>query len=209
MKKNLFIFAHYDDEAFSAGTIKKMVSTGEEVSILTICGNGLVLNDNRHQTFLKNCELLGATGYTLKYFDLTLKDLDSDITQNIKSTISKLINDLEITDVYTNNGSDMHDDHIVVSLWVRTVCRPSISRAQSLNECYISGATEYGLGIYNFTTVVDITDFANIKSQCLLNYGSHLKGASSQDTAIKHSQYIGSIYNMKYAETSRLIWQKK
>lgn len=209
MKKNLFVFAHYDDEAFSAGTIRKMVANGEEVHILIICGNGFTLDDDRHTIFLKNCDLLGATNYTLKYFDLTLKDLDSEVTQDIKSVITKLISNLNITNVYTNNGGDLHDDHKIVSLWLHTVCRPSISKVQSLSECYIPGANEYGSGIHDFTTVVDITDFNDIKNQCLLNYGTHLKGASSQDAAIKHSQYIGSIYNMQFAETFKTIWQKK
>jgi len=209
MKNILFVFAHFDDESFSAGTIKKLVTEGNNVSILIICGNGKDLEDDRKDIFQKNISLLGCDGSFLNYFDLTLDDLKEDVKREIKDSLTNLILSEKIDIVYTNNADDMHSDHKAVSALVRTVCRPSITNIKSLYECYISGATEFGSYLWNYNTIIDITYYANPKGQCLKNYDKYLKGASSHEASMNHSRYIGSLYNMNYAETFKLIWHKE
>ena len=207
MKNILYVLAHFDDETFSSGTIIKQVREGHNVNVLIICGNGADLNDDRYSIFNTNMSLIKATGYSLKYFDLTLRDLKEDIKIEIKKSIEKFINNHQIDIVYTNHGGDLHSDHQVVSEMIRVVCRP-YSNIEALYECYVPGAAEYGKGVNNFNTIVDITEIANLKSQCVLNYKNYLKNGSSHDTCMLQSQYIGSLYGFKYAEHFKMIWQK-
>ena len=210
MKKNiLFVFAHYDDEAFSAGTIRKMVNEGHNVQVLIICGNGYVLDEPRKEMFKKNVGLMGCCGSTLKYFDLTLSDLKEEVKSEIKASVSQLIIDDKIDYVYTNHSGDLHPDHKIVSDMIRTACRPGLTTIKGLYECYISGATEYGLGIYNFNIIVDVTDTYPIKKQCFVNYDTHLKNGSSWEVTNNCSKYIGGLYNIQYTEMFKLIWEKQ
>lgn len=209
MEKNLFIFAHYDDEVFSIGTIAKMLDNNQEVNILIICGNGYSLEDERKYIFDKHAKELGIKTYSLKYFDLTLNDLKFDVTREIKSSISRLIYDLGITKVYTNSSNDLHDDHKIVSTWVRTVCRPLNTKIKALYECYISGANEYGTNDSTFNTIVDISNYQDMKYDYMKDYKDYLKNGSSKEVSNTHSRYIGSLYGMDYAEIFKLIWKRE
>ena len=207
-KKALFVLAHLDDEAFSAGTIKKMTDDGIEVSILIICGNGNAIDDMRPGIFKKNLELMGASGYTFKYFDLTLPYLGLDAIVELKEAIFRVIDNSQCDMVFTNNSGDLHSDHRTVSELVRTVCRPRSCNVETLYECYVPGSTEYGTGTDEFKTIVDISNTIQTKQQCMLNYGRYLKGASSYETAKYSSQYYGDLYNFNYAEIFKMLWDR-
>ena len=209
MKNILFVLSHYDDEAFVSGTISKLANTGNNISIMIICGNGNSLDDTRSQLFLDNCKLLKSRPLNVKYFDLTLGDLDSSINKGIKDSISGIIDKLNITHVYTHYSGDLHSDHRLVSEWVRVCARPS-TRVKALYECYIPGASNFGNGdLKEFTKIVNISEYANIKGQCLANYKNYLKGASSHEASLNHSKYIGSLYDIEYAECFKIIFTKE
>jgi len=211
MKKNiLFVFAHFDDESFSAGTIKKLVDKGHSVNVLIICGNGKEFDDNRKNIFHTNITLLGCEGSYLKYFDLTLGDLKEDVKIEIKDALSLIIMSENISEVYTNCLNDLHSDHRVVSEMVRVVCRPNTKKViTKLYECYIPGSLEFGILWDDFKTIVDISDYANLKSQCILNYSNYLKSMDYHKISMLNSQYNGALYGFDYAERFKLIWEKQ
>ncbi len=206
--KIVFILAHFDDEAFSSGTIRKLVDDGHSVNILIICGNGGSLNDDRKKIFIKNLELMGASGGSLGYFDLTLAGLDSSIKTELKRSIERHVSDNKFDIVFTNNSEDIHTDHTTVSELVRVVCRPRACEVKKLYECYISGSAEYGKGTDDFKTIVDIDPTILTKKQCVLNYNKHLKGAASYNSINYSSQYFGDMYGFNYAEIFKLIWDR-
>jgi hypothetical protein len=213
MKNILFVFAHYDDESYSAGTIKKLIEQGHQVYILIVCGNGAYLNDGRSTIFKENLKKFGSgcEGYSLKYFDLTLNDLMESVKNDIKKNISKFIEDKNIDEVYTNNGDDLHFDHEEVSQMVKIVCRPGSNQpVKKLYECYVAGAAEYGLeGICGFNHFTDISAYQSFKESILMSYSNYLKNGSSIKNAINVSEYMGGLYNMKFAEMFKLVWSKE
>lgn len=212
-RKVLFVLAHLDDEAFSSGTIRKMVDDGDTVSVLVICGAGAGenLDLERANIFNKNMEIMGATGSTFLYSDLDLAYLDYEHKESIKDAITRKLRTTEADTVFTNNVDDIHPDHRAVAKMVRTVCRPrseAAEKVERLYECYIPGATEYGKGIDDFKVIVDISDTYPVRQECMLAYGDYLKGASSYNTAIKSSSYFGELYNFEYAEIFKLVWDR-
>jgi len=209
MKQNiLFVLAHYDDESFSAGTIKKLKDLGHNIYILIVCGNGNSLDDNRKLIFLEQCKILDIPSFHLKFFDLTLIDLDEALKNNIKRNVLEVIDDYKIDIVYTNYSGDLHSDHKEVSNMVRVVCRPSVTHIKKLYECYIPGAMENGQ--YKlFNTIVNITENINFKSQWILNYKASLTSMDYHKISMTQSQYIGSLNQFKYAEMFELIWSKE
>ena len=206
--KIVFILAHFDDEAFSSGTIRKFVDDGHSVNILIVCGNGGSLHDDRKKIFIKNLELMGATGGSLGYFDLTLAGLDSSTKIELKESIETYIFDNKFDTVFTNNSGDIHTDHTTVSELVHVVCRPRSCEVKTLYECYIAGSTEYGKGTDDFKTIVDINPTILTKQQCVLNYNKHLKGAASYESIKYSSLYFGDMYGFNYAEIFKLVWDR-
>lgn len=212
-RKVLFVLAHYDDEAFSAGTIRKMVDEGDTVSVLIICGAGAGDKHDyeRQDIFYKNIEIMGAVGHMRLYNDLDLSYLDYEQKESIKSTITRMLRTTEADTVITNNLEDIHPDHRVVSKLVRTVCRPrsaGAEKVEKLLECYVPGAAEYGNGIDDFKIISDISDTYPVRQECILAYGDYLKGASSYNTAKVSAEYFGELYNFDYAEIFKLVWDR-
>lgn len=205
----LFILAHYDDESFSAGTIKRLIERGKHVSVLIVCGLGATLDDDRRDTFESNMKKLGAEGMYFKYLDLTLRDLKEDVKAELKNGLYKVIMEGSYDTIFTNHSGDIHHDHQEVSNMVRTVCRPqSIDIIKKLYEVYVPGSAEYGTGINDFKTIVNVSGVDKIRSECILRYGNHLKGASSFYTARASSEYFGQLYGMKQAEIFKLVWDR-
>jgi len=210
IKNVMFVFAHYDDEAFSFGTIKKHIDAGDSVSIVIVCGNGASLEDNRKTIFLKNCESYNIWFDNLNFFDLTLSDLQHDIQNQIKTYLTTTISVKKIDIVYTNNSSDLHSDHRKVSQMIRTICRPSKTNIQALYECYIPGAAEYNqTDLSGFKTIVDVSAYIKEKNEVLDKYNDYLSGASDKIGSLLHAKYIGNLYYMEYAEQFKLIWETK
>jgi len=208
-KKVLFVLAHYDDESFSAGTIKKMVDKGIEVSVLFICGLGKDLEDKRRDVCWENSKLIGYTPYDLRYFDLTLNSLDNDVRLKMEQSVRDYIFSFAPDTVITNHGGDLHSDHRFVSKMVRIITRPSQHHnIKNLYECYVPGAAEYDEGTQMFNTVIDITSEFREKIKCLANYNLSTNGVSNLNGAEISSKYFGNLYGVGVAEIFKPIYCK-
>ena len=210
-KKVLFVLAHYDDESFSAGTIKKMVNAGIEVLVLIVCGNGSSLNDQRREIFTKNIEhVLKCQAGAVGYFDLTLNDLTNDIRMTLEESVRDYIYSYAPDTIITNNSGDLHKDHKFVSEMIRIISRPSQEHnIKNLYECYIPGATEYGEGTDKFTCIVNITNELPYRDTCIGNYDLPSGGISNQSGARITAQYFGALNACHAAEIFKPIYTKQ
>ncbi len=210
-KKVLFVLAHYDDESFSAGTIKKMVDAGIEVSVLIICGNGAVLNDPRRNIFSKNIEhVLQCQAGAIGYFDLTLNNLSNDVRMKMEESVRDYIYSYAPDTIITNNSTDLHNDHKFVSEMVRIISRPSQEHnIKNLYECYIPGATEYGAGTNEFTCIVNVSNELPYRDTCIGNYDLPHRGLTNQAGARITAQYFGALNSCHAAEIFKPIYTKQ
>lgn len=208
-KKVLFVLAHLDDEAFSMGTIKKLLERGVEVSILYVCGLGNSLSDNRVEISKQSAEYHKIKIYSLKYFDLTLSTLDHEIQQELKQTIKDFIYSMSPDTIITNNSDDLHSDHQFVSNMIRIITRPSQDhKIKKLYECYIPGANEYGeFNIRMFNTVVNID--SSYGELLLDRYDLPDIGMSNKNGYISSVNYFGALYGYKSAEIFKPIFIKE
>ncbi len=204
-KNIMFVLAHYDDEAFNWGTIKKYLNEGANISIVIVCGNGNSLNDERRDIFFDNCSKNGVWYDNLNFFDLTLSDLEHSIKAKIKNHLTKIISLKKIDWIITNNSDDLHEDHQTVSKMIRTVCRPYQTSVKKLYECYIPGSEFNSADLSVFKTIVDISDTIDDKHDCFISYRD--LSPFYMNASNNHSKYLGSLYNIEYAEQFKLIWE--
>ena len=210
-KKVLFVLAHYDDESFSAGTIKKMINLGIEVSVLIICGNGDSLSDPRRDAYLNNWRNIipQVEIFTLGYFDLSLNSLGNDVRLELAQSVRDYIYSYAPDTVITNNSGDIHRDHKFVSDMIRVITRPSQEHnVKKLYECYVPGSTEYGEGVNAFTHIVDISNEAPYRDTIIGNYELPDRGMSNQAGARLSSQYFGMLNNCAMAEIFKPIYTR-
>ena len=210
-KKVLFVLAHYDDEVFSTGTIKKMINHGIEVSVLIICGDGSSLGDPRRKIFTKNIEqVLKCHAGVVGYFDLTLNDLKTDVRMMLEESVRDYIYSYAPDTIITNNSTDLHNDHKFVSEMVRIISRPSQEHnIKRLYECYIPGATEYGEGTDKFTYIVNVTNELSYRDTCISNYDLPTRGLTNQAGARITAQYFGALNACHSAEIFKPIYIKQ
>lgn len=212
-KKVLFVLAHYDDESFCAGTIKKMLEKKISVHILIMCGEGRNLDDSRGSIFNENLKNLfgGAWSQKFNFFDLTLSTLDHSVQDKIKKELKDYIYAIAPDTIITHSSNDLHDDHKWVSQAVRIITRPSLNhKIKKLYECYIPGSFEYGNNkLSEFSTIVDIADSLPYKSTCVNNYNLSAEGVSNLNGSIISSQYFGMLNNMKAAEIYKPLYIKE
>ncbi len=204
----LYVYAHFDDEIFSIGTILKQLSQHKKITLLFICNE----HDGRKAILENNIKKYPDLDYIfLEYKQLTLHTLSKNQEENIKSDISFLINDRDINTVYTHFKYDIHSDHRAVSNLVRVVCRADRSSINELYETYTPGSSEYGdsFNISNWTNIVDVTDYQIDKNNYIDTYEDHLKCSISKTSIQKASAYFGMLYNKQFVEIFKLIYKKE
>lgn len=207
-KKVLFVLAHFDDEVFSAGTIKKLTTSGIIVDVLIICGQGHDLVNNREEIFRKNSEMLGYNCYIMRRFDLSLNTMSLDGQLETEKIIKDYIYSMAPDTVITHNKNDLHMDHKWVSDKVRIITRPSQDHnIKNLYECCVPGSTEYGDG-FDYDTIVNITNEQPYKTTCVQNYNLGVNGVSNFNGSMVSSEYFGMLHNMKRAEVFKTIYVK-
>ena len=171
---HLFIYAHLDDETIlSFGTILKLATIGMNVNIFVLCGGGsvsrnLIQQDNRLVIF-KNLEKLHSNIKVCygEFNDLSLTKSISD------SVISRYIDQIQPTYVYTHSTADLHFEHQLVASSVLIATRPfPTSTIKGVYQTLsLTGRMSFGsYGNYRANYFVDISQFELQKREYLKKY---------------------------------------
>jgi len=175
--KILFIFAHPDDESYGpAGTIKKL-SESNDVFVVSLCkgdrpGKEEVC-ESRRSAFIESCKILGASPIILENSDCSLE------YRKTLSEIEGIVNSLKPNAVYTNNISDIHLDHRIVSETALVACRPKVgSSVKEFYMCEIPSSTDWSFSqiepIFSPNKYVDISNYIDYKIKSLSLYETEI-----------------------------------
>ena len=119
MKNNLVVVAHPDDEILGFGaTGRKLVTKGEKVQPIILCGNVEVRNKRPNMKQLKQNIIsannsLGFKEPILKEFpNLKLNNIDHiDLVKSIEQELLRL----RPSRIFTHHPNDLNDDHKKIS----------------------------------------------------------------------------------------------
>lgn len=164
----LFVSAHPDDaELAAAGTIAKLTNKGFKCHLLVITGGKSESYDHRvirtdeeaSQEQKKAASLLNIETVTfLKQTDMFVK-----YDGHLVGLIEEKINELGVTDIFTHNINDTHQDHIAVST-------ATLSAGRKVNNIFMyEPIAPSGRGPIPFRAqiYVNVTDYAPLKLQSL------------------------------------------
>jgi LmbE family N-acetylglucosaminyl deacetylase len=224
MKKVLFVSVHPDDETLGCGgTILKHKRQGDQLFWLIISGP-----TNSHpygfseemikkrETEIKRVSL--SYGFE-KIFNLGFPTqmLDEVPLREMVVAIDKAIKEIEPSDVYLVNRSDVHSDHRIafdaIYACTKSYHKPFIERImmyETLSETEYSPALTENAFVPN--AFVDISDFMNKKIEIMKIYETELmpENYSRSISSIKSlARYRGSRIGVKYAEAFMLLFEKK
>lgn len=211
--KILFVFAHLDDESFGpAGTIKKL-SEKNEVFVVSLCKGDRPgkeeVSKKRKNSFVESCKILGASPIILENSDCTLK------YRKTLFEIENIVNSLKPESVYTNNISDIHKDHRIVSETSLVACRPKPNNTvKEFYMCEIPSATDWSFSQIKPEFVpnkyVDITNFIDFKLKSLSLYETELyeyPDCRSLKSVENLAMYRGKQVGCHYAESFKQVFR--
>jgi LmbE family N-acetylglucosaminyl deacetylase len=213
--KIVFIFAHLDDESFGpAGTISKLCENNE-VTIVSLCKGNRPGNEHveskRLESFYKVCDYFGAQPLVFGNSDCTLE------LKTCLLDVESVINNLKPDAVFTNNISDIHRDHRIVSECVMVACRPKPeSSVKELYMCEIPASTEWSMGqiepIFTPNYFVDVSDYMFEKRQVLSFYDTEIYSypdARSEKGMTVLSEHRGKQIGFNNAEAFKLVYSRQ
>ena len=208
----LFVFAHPDDEAYGpAGTIAQLAKTNK-VTVASMCIGDRPgfeeVSTARVEAFKKSCDTLGAKFVMFEGHDCKLEYCDT--LKNIET----LINDLQPTEVYTHNISDIHKDHRLVAECVLVATRPKPgSSVQALYMCEMPSSTDWGFGqlgeVFTPNTYRDVSMEIYKKQQVMSFYQTetyHYPDARSIESMESLAMYRGKQVGMHRAEAFKQVY---
>jgi LmbE family N-acetylglucosaminyl deacetylase len=215
MKRVVIFGAHLDDIEFGmGGTLAKLSSTYEIIACIFCKGNrpgAETVQVSRETAFQQNINDLGITHtIQLGYSDVSLDCVSSlELSRQASGIITKFNPDI----VFTHYSSDIHCDHQMVSKAARIACRPREGcSVQEFYEYSIPGSTEWSHTSPNFNTFFDISEYTDLKYECISRYSTELKGGIDPLNLeyIKHRDcYYGGLYGVCAAEPFLNIYSRK
>ena len=210
----LFVIAHPDDEAYGpAGTIAELAKE-HDVTVHCLCNGARPgwehVSDARVEAFIRSCELLGANCKIGNSPDLSLELLPT------VRAIEEVIQSIQPTVVYTQNISDINQDHRIVGEACLIACRPKPDSV--VDELYffeVPSSTDWTFyqvqpkfepSVYN-----DITNQIELKQRVLGLYVTEtyeFPDARSIEAMTTLAKYRGYQVGVHYAEAFRLVFSR-
>lgn len=186
--KPLIIVSHFDDEVLGCSSLLEFKPT-----ILVICGN-----DERSK-IIKSDLLCNYNYITFDYKSLELQKISqSELVDKIKSATLKL----DFNAVFTHSQNDNHSDHKIVSNACDVVFRPNRTHINLYAKFMVEP-----LNIANFNETLGIKTILNYKIKLLDLYKDYIPKAHL-DLILNYNRYIGSKYNLGFAEPFEIIYKK-
>ncbi len=222
MNKILAICAHPDDEVLGCGgTLLKHKSRKDQINLLFVFegssrGNtkskkNILLNlKKRENSALKVAKYLKAK--SIKFLNNENLNSDSRLKIKITNEITKHINKIRPSIIYTHSPKDLNIDHrncfesVLIS--TRTSQNNKLKKIVSFE---IPSSTEWSFnsfGTFKANYFVDIEKFIKDKLKLLKMYSYELKSfpyPRSKENIISQSKYAGSYVGFKHAEKFEII----
>jgi hypothetical protein len=186
--KPLIIVSHFDDEILGCSSLLQYNPT-----ILIICGN-----DERSK-IIKSDLLCNYNYITFNYKALELQKItQSELVDKIKT--ATLVLDFDC--VFTHSEFDNHSDHKIVS----NAC-DIVFRANRTDNTLFAKFMVEPLNIAKFNETLGIKVDLDYKTKLLDLYKDYIP-KSHLDLIINFNKYIGSKYNLGFAEPFEIIYKK-
>jgi len=222
VNKILAICAHPDDEVLGCGgTLLKHKSRKDQINLLFVFegssrGNtkskkNILLNlKKRENSALKVAKYLKAK--SIKFLNNENLNSDSRLKIKITNEITKHINKIRPSIIYTHSPKDLNIDHrncfesVLIS--TRTSQNNKLKKIVSFE---IPSSTEWSFnsfGTFKANYFVDIEKFIKDKLKLLKMYSYELKSfpyPRSKENIISQSKYAGSYVGFKHAEKFEII----
>jgi LmbE family N-acetylglucosaminyl deacetylase len=222
VNKILAICAHPDDEVLGCGgTLLKHKSRKDQINLLFVFegssrGNtkskkNILLNlKKRENSALKVAKYLKAK--SIKFLNNENLNSDSSLKIKITNEITKHINKIRPSIIYTHSPKDLNIDHrncfesVLIS--TRTSQNNKLKKIVSFE---IPSSTEWSFnsfGTFKANYFVDIEKFIKDKLKLLKMYSYELKSfpyPRSKENIISQSKYAGSYVGFKHAEKFEII----
>jgi len=211
--KILFIFAHLDDEAYGpAGTIRKL-SEENDVFVMSLCKGDRPgkeeVSETRKNSFIESCKILGASPIIMENSDCSLE------YRKTLSDIEDIVYSLKPDSVYTNNISDIHKDHRIVSETSLVACRPKLgSSVKEFYMCEIPSSTDWSFcqiePIFIPNKYVNIGNYIDYKIKALSLYETEIydyPDSRSLKSVENLAMYRGKQIGCYYAESFKQIYK--
>ena len=169
VKKVLILAPHPDDETLGCGgLIALYVSKGVDVTIAVISDGGKISHEfaaenidiveTRERESLEAARLLGVkTTFFLKFPDGELKFRQSEIEMRVEELVRTCGPDI----IFSPSPLDFHEDHIAVSEVAFKLLIKFHEKKVAFYEVY---------GTIRFNSLVDISDFIDLKERAILCY---------------------------------------
>jgi len=215
MKKILIFGAHLDDaELGMGGTIAKLTSRAY-ISVCIFCKGNRPgyehVQESRQHAIKENIKSLKIDNFI--QYDYSDISLDTVPFIELSSTCTNLVDDLKPDIVFTHYSNDINSDHKILSDAARIACRPREGcSVKELYEYSIPGSTEWSHTSPNFNTFFDITEYTDLKYECISRYSTELKTDIDPLNLeyIKHRDcYYGGLYGVHAAEPFINIYSRK
>lgn len=225
MVDNLIVVAHPDDEILGFGaTGAKLVSLGESVQPLILCGNVDVRTQRPsdmelNEDMLEANRIVGFNPPVLGNFpNIRMNNVDHiDIVQFIEKYIAKF----KPKRIFTHHPSDLNDDHLQVS----RACLAASRLFQRRNDipslevlCYMEvlSSTDWGFeqtgDSFKANLYVEVGDFIDKKIEALRAYRNVMREyphPRSHEVLKGLAAYRGGQSGQNYAEAFQSIFQQE
>lgn len=222
MNKILVICAHPDDEVLGCGgTLLKHKSKKDQINLLfvfegssrgnTINKKNILLNTKkRENSAIKVAKFLKAK--SIKFLNNENLNSESSLKIKITNQITKHVNKIKPTIIYTHSSKDLNIDHRncfeSVLIATRTNQKNKLKKIISFE---IPSSTEWSFnsfGTFIPNYFVDIQKFMKDKLKLLSMYKYELKPfpyPRSKENIISQSKHAGSYVGFKHAEKFEII----
>lgn len=218
MNKVLFISVHPDDETLGCGgTILKHKAQGDEIYWLIFTnisekeGWAKEQVKTRQKEIQQVADTYGFKGFIKLNFPTT--KLDIIPMNDLITSVSKVIKEIEPNTIYLPNRSDVHTDHQIAFKTIISCTKnfryPFIKRIlmyESLSETEFAPALPETIFIPS--VYVDITDFMGKKLKIIKVYKSEMMASPlprGLEVVEALGRFRGSRIGVKYAEAFQLL----
>ncbi len=214
--KILIIGAHPDDEIYGCGgTIAKLASEGNEVSVLIVTEGSTAQYADKKLIAKKREEaeeakkILGVKNYYFGDFpDMKLDTVPHvEINRFISEHISKFMPDW----VFTHSPYDLNRDHQAVFHSTLVAARPQVEHIKKILSYEVPSTSELGIRPFDPNVYVDISPYMVKKIAAIKAYKTELRSyphGRSPEAVESLGRYRGYSSNCQFAEAFFLVREK-
>lgn len=207
----LFACAHIDDEAFSMGTILKLIEEGHNVHLLFFCGRQLRRKEVFDRFVLDNKLNCKTTFMNYDDFELTKEHIENP--RRMHDRVEKVVKEFRPDVVFINDEDNYHNDHNTVYRLMNVVCRMERSMVKKLYAFRIPSSLNQDTNKYSTYSHFSVDDH-KLKISLFHRYieagylNKQYIALMRSETVLHGEQSTFGYDNMQYTERFRLIYNR-